>query len=711
MFRPIAPPPRIPRSRKDRKKQPRKACGDVIPSSSPIKSWLPFGDECRCPAGDSLEETFFNALDHEVGIVTSCSGEDTSSLEGVEMQLRSSLDPMWHDSTSFDEQSLSDLAPIPPPNATTDITQNDVRLACSESTEIFSNNAFARKLMRLQPNQKIVKRIGMTKSTSSSQNDDEAKIPSRRGRSMSTTRNTRTKSAIGNRPPRSLSLKKPKKSKKKKEKVPRRSRSIVRVRANRSESSGEDKNSTDSADESNEVESQVKKETNRSSDVRDSVQPSAPIQIHSRNGIDAPIDEIPSNLGGPFPTTPVANTQVVSSDLTLPSVIRTRNLLETSVYHNEATGIWITTINMSQKETVSKSNASKYLKAFSFQTEHEARESAYANAPAKMIPFDENPFCFLCSAQFSVFKRAAHCRNCGVCICNTCSVGWNKTCIPETYNIKGETSIKVCRSCDTLSEQFRRALLDANYEDALKIYNSGNVNLRCPFKTNKGGEALLPVHSAAEGGSIDLLEWLVEVHYCPLKRIRTGNRNKTHLADELITTSKGRSVLEIAMANQSVEILRYLVCEKGIGFDGIRDLNVALNALEAVLKSPYMIHPNGEDETPMTPIQRANSAAPPTPELARIRNGLPSFAISGIDEFSESEDDSPRNVDLGGVDSDEDQSVATTVHDACIICYANSIDCVITPCGHQICCLQCSKNLKTCPVCNANCKFIRIFRP
>jgi hypothetical protein len=43
--------------------------------------------------------------------------------------------------------------------------------------------------------------------------------------------------------------------------------------------------------------------------------------------------------------------------------------------NNEATGIWITTINMSQKEAVNKSNAAKYLKAFSFQTEREARES------------------------------------------------------------------------------------------------------------------------------------------------------------------------------------------------------------------------------------------------------------------------------------------------------------------------------------------------
>jgi hypothetical protein len=661
MVKPIAPPPRIPRSRKDQKKVSRKGSANVISSSSPIKSWLPFGDEWRHSASNCVEENFFNALNSEVAIGTSGSGEESDSLEGVEMQLRSSMDPMWHDAASFDETSYSDLAPVPPPVPMADVSQNDVVLAHSDSTEIVSNNVFARKQMRLPPNQKIVKRKGIARSNDPTQNDDTIKTPSRRGRSVSNTRNRRSKSVVGNIPPRRLSLAR-KKPEKKKEKVSHRSRSIVRILSNRSELSGEDKNSRENSGGSD-CEIETKSEMHKNNEVRDIVRPSAPIEIHSRTAIESPINEISSDLS-PFPTTPVATTKSTSSDLVLPNVIRTRNLLETSVYHNEATGIWITTINMSQKETVIKSNASKYLKAFSFQTEHEARESAYANAPAKMMPFDENPFCYLCSAQFSVFKRAAHCRNCGVCICNTCSVGWNKVCIPETYNIKGETSIKVCRSCDTLSKQFRHALLDANYEYALSIYNSGNVNLRCPFTTNKGGEAMLPVHSAAEGGSLDLIEWLVEVHYCPLKRIRTGNRNKTQYADELITTSKGRSVVELAMANQNVEILRYFVCEKGLGFDGIRDLNVALNALEAVLKSPYTIHPNDQDEKSMTPIQKANSTLPPTPELARIRNGLPSFAISGIDEFSDSEDDSPRNDAIDGVDSDDDQSVATTVHDA-----------------------------------------------
>lgn len=676
-------------------------------SSSPVKSWLPFGCDLRSPSSDSIEDTFFNALDSEVAFATSCSEDADDSTGGVEMQLRSTIGNYnrpspWHlKDDSADEQSLSELAPIPFPGTANDQTDRSMRLTHNESTESISNAAFARNQKAPQSNQKIVKRRGLGRNNS--QSDDDKTLRGR-GRSVSTQRTTRSRSAIRTKPARSFSLIRnaPKNI------VPGRSRSIIRFRGSRSDSSGEDKSASEKSRDS-ENGGMANRSMDRSREIRGTVQPSASIPMHSRNAAEVPFDDNASVLEHPFPTTPIAN-GAPESELVLPRVIRTRDLLETSVYHNEATGIWITTINMSQKETVVKSNAAKYLKAFSFQTEHEARESAYANAPAKMMPFDEHPFCFLCSTQFSVFKRAAHCRNCGVCICSNCSVGWNKMCIPETYNIKAEASIKVCNSCGSLSKLFRRALLDANYEDALRVYNTGNVNLRCPFTTNKGGESMLPVHCAAEGGSLDLLEWLVEVHYCPLKRIRTGNRNKTQHADELITTSKGKSVVEIAMANKSVESLRYLVCEKSIGFDGIRDLNVALNALEAVLKSPYMNHSNDVDDNPMTPIQRANSMAPPTPELTRIGNGLPTFAISGIDEFSDSDDSSPINVGFG-IDSDDDESVATTVHDACIICYANSIDCVITPCGHQICCLQCSKNMKSCPVCNVSCKFIRIFRP
>jgi hypothetical protein len=430
-----------------------------------------------------------------------------------------------------------------------------------------------------------------------------------------------------------------------------------------------------------------------------------------------------------------------NSSIVLPGPIYTRNLLPSSVYNNRATGIWITTINMSQKEVVTKVNAAKYLKAFSFPTENEARESAYANAPARMLPFDDNPECQICEKSFSFLNRPAHCRNCGICVCSSCHVNWNKLCIPETYNIKNEKSVRVCTSCNSLSMMFKQALLNANYDDAITIYNTGNINLRCPFKANKNEEMMLPIHCAAMGGSLDLLIWLTETHYCPIKRIRTGNKVKSQGSDELITTSKGKSVIDIALSGKQVDMLRYLVNEKGANFDSVKDLNLALGALEAVLKSSYQPEFNDEsfeddDECSDTLVDNTNAifhtdlvsneqTSPISYSVrrskkmqirknaptirGRINNALPNFDISAPDDDSAGyEDESPLNT---FDDSEDDQSVATTVNDACIICYENSIDCVITPCGHQICCLHCSKNLSNCPVCNVDCKFIRIFKP
>ncbi len=190
------------------------------------------------------------------------------------------------------------------------------------------------------------------------------------------------------------------------------------------------------------------------------------------------------NPASPSPTSSHAT-------ISLPKAVHTRQLLKSSVCHNNATGLWISTVNTNQKSSVidAKQN-SKYLKAFSFLTEREAKESSYANAPPIMLPFSENRHCFICQGKFAIFRRASHCRNCGVCICNSCSVSWNKAMIPDTYNIKKENYVKVCKSCDFLSRSFRHALLQGHYDNAVTLYNSGNINLRCPFMNVKGSETM-----------------------------------------------------------------------------------------------------------------------------------------------------------------------------------------------------------------------------
>jgi hypothetical protein len=68
------------------------------------------------------------------------------------------------------------------------------------------------------------------------------------------------------------------------------------------------------------------------------------------------------------------------------------------------------------------------------------------NAPPKMIPFDMVSHCFGCEGKFNtVFRRPSHCRNCGVCICASCSTAWSKAMVPETYNYKNARTIKLPR--------------------------------------------------------------------------------------------------------------------------------------------------------------------------------------------------------------------------------------------------------------------------
>eukprot|EP00566_Odontella_aurita_P015936 CAMPEP_0113578702 /NCGR_PEP_ID=MMETSP0015_2-20120614/29642_1 /TAXON_ID=2838 /ORGANISM="Odontella" /LENGTH=284 /DNA_ID=CAMNT_0000482565 /DNA_START=177 /DNA_END=1031 /DNA_ORIENTATION=- /assembly_acc=CAM_ASM_000160 len=284
--------------------------------------------------------------------------------------------------------------------------------------------------------------------------------------------------------------------------------------------------------------------------------------------------------------------------------------------------------------------------------------------------------------------------------------------------MKHTKTVKVCKSCNFLTGTFRRALTDGNYDEAVTLYNTGNINLRCPFANVKGGgEVVFPIHCAAAGGNLDLLRWLVDVHHCPIKLVRTGNKSKERGIDEPILTSKGRTVLGLAMSSQRVDVLRYLVSEKGMSVHEVKDLKTSLLALEAVLNAFRRDY----DDLP-----RGGSVTALRIDIESTIGGMDRSDIEGLttdggsdygstDEGGDDEEDT--SDDQGGFaesderDEDGDDSVSTTVADACILCYENSIDCVITPCGHQICCLECSANLTACPVCNSEGQFIRIFKP
>ena len=71
---------------------------------------------------------------------------------------------------------------------------------------------------------------------------------------------------------------------------------------------------------------------------------------------------------------------------------------------------------------------------------------------------------------------------------------------------------------------------------------------------------------AVLGGKLPLLKWLVDENCCPLKSIRVGcgGRKGTNDSYTPILTSKSRSLLHIALSNNFIDIVRYLVVEKGM---------------------------------------------------------------------------------------------------------------------------------------------------
>lgn len=165
-----------------------------------------------------------------------------------------------------------------------------------------------------------------------------------------------------------------------------------------------------------------------------------------------------------------------------------RTLLPSSVIYSEATKSWVATVNTNQKALDSNNvdESSKALRAFSVPTKKQALCLARAWSPPRMHPFSENPACFICETKFAVFRRACHCRNCGVCVCNGCSVQWPSKMLPDTYNIKRESIVNICKGCDFLCSAFRLALLNGNRDKAVALHATGNVNLTTPFANVKG---------------------------------------------------------------------------------------------------------------------------------------------------------------------------------------------------------------------------------
>ena len=121
--------------------------------------------------------------------------------------------------------------------------------------------------------------------------------------------------------------------------------------------------------------------------------------------------------------------------------------------------------------------------------------------------------------------------------------------------------------------------------------------------------------------------------------------------------------MDLAMTGKpKLEILRYLVCTKNISLEDTKDSTLAARTLELLLRSGVT--------------------------LDQITTA-PEGDVSLIDDCLDS---------------------LTTIEDACIICCEREMDCVLIPCGHQVCCMNCGNQITTCPVCKVRCSVLRIFR-
>ena len=133
-----------------------------------------------------------------------------------------------------------------------------------------------------------------------------------------------------------------------------------------------------------------------------------------------------------------------------------------------------------------------------------------------------------------------------------------------------------------------------------------------------------PVHCAVLGGSLEILQWLVDTHCCPLRSIRiSGKTRQSSGSFTPILTSRGRSLLGIALEKESIDVVRYLVVDKGMPLAGEKNLDVGtlIRVLDRILR---VLPPNAttDNVASISPGLVANGASrsmvPGTPPPTRL---------------------------------------------------------------------------------------------
>jgi hypothetical protein len=160
--------------------------------------------------------------------------------------------------------------------------------------------------------------------------------------------------------------------------------------------------------------------------------------------------------------------------------------------------------------------------------------------------------------------------------------------LPVTFHMyKRKKLVKVCMACDWLNITFRQACVTGDLERAVALNSTGNINTRTPF-ANMRGEHYYPVHCAVLGGNLAMLKWFIETLKCPInsskrKSPAVVNAKFSFVGTEKVVSSRGKSVLDLAMEAQHLGILHYLIFEQGVNVMQYRNMRVALRTLETAL--------------------------------------------------------------------------------------------------------------------------------
>ena len=286
---------------------------------------------------------------------------------------------------------------------------------------------------------------------------------------------------------------------------------------------------------------------------------------------------------------PVKRKNRFKTDISISRFIVTRTSLPYTIEHNDMTLEWTALINTSQEAL--DANDTEMLEdtvvTMVFKSIEEAREACHAYAPPRMHSFEDSPKCHICKNGFNrILRRPSHCRNCGVCVCSSCTRNWPSSMLPVTYHMsKRKRAFKVCMACDWLNGTFRHTLLSGDHDKAVALQSTGNVNTRNHF-ANVRGETYYPVHCAVLGGHLAMFKWLVNSLCCP---IQSRCRMPLHqigsiIGNEQIVTSRGKSVLDLAMESAELGILHFLIIEKGVNIMQYKNLMVALRTLKATIQ-------------------------------------------------------------------------------------------------------------------------------